>query len=128
MDFTQSNETIPEMNLDHLLVLLGRIDDADRSQRQLLQSSLEELVENILKLQYWEVETGRDYKQWQEIVLTSRDRLNKLIEGSSSLKRYMEQIYPKTYRDAVNSWQTEFYIPKNTPIELKQILQTNYFG
>lgn len=128
MDYTKSNETLREMDLNYLLILLDQIDDADDLEKQLLESSLKQLTENILKLQYWELETGRDYKQWQAMVVESRNCIRELVESSLSLRKYMEKIYPKLYQDTVNLWQGKFYVPKDRTIELEQILGENYFG
>ena len=81
------NEIISEMNLDNLLVLLNEIDNATQLEKQLLDSYLERLVENILKLQYWEMEKGRDYKHWQTMVSDSRDCIKELLQHSPSPER-----------------------------------------
>jgi|GEM_PF-2697768 len=116
------------MDLDYLLILLDEINNNSQPEKKLLKSSLEKLVESIFKLQYWEMETGRDYQQWQAMVFNSRDAIQKLLQQNPSLKKHLEQIYPQLYQDAVDFWQAEFYIPQNVPIELSQILQKNYFG
>lgn len=118
------------MNLDHLLVLLNEIDIDHISQQEKhsLENYLKRLVENIFKLQYWELEQGRNYRYWQTMVSNSRHDIQKLIDRSPCLKKYLEQIYPKLYQETVNLCQMEFYIPKNVSIELEQILENNYFG
>jgi hypothetical protein len=121
------------MNLEHLLIMLNEIDDAVQQEklsleRHFLESYLKQLVENIFKLQYWELETGRNYQNWQTMVSNSRDEIQKLIKGNPSHRKYMEQIYPTLYQNVVNLWQYEFFIPKNISIELKQILDKSYFG
>lgn len=130
MELANSDEIILEMNLDNLLVLLDEIDidNASQLEKQLLEGYLERLVENVFKLQYWEVEKGRDYRHWQAMVSNSRNCILELLQQTPSLKRYMAKIYPKLYQNAVNLWQVKFYIPNNTPIELQQLLKKNYFG
>lgn len=118
------------MNLDHLLILLSEIDidNIGQKEKQSLESYLKRLLENIFKLQYWELEQGRNYKYWQTMVSNSRNDLKKLIQCSPFLRKYLEQVYPKLYQDAVSLCQIEFYIPRNMSIELDQILDNNYFG
>lgn len=121
------------MNLDYLLILLNEIeidniDNTGQEKKQSLESHLKRLVENIFKLQYWELETGRNYKYWQAMVSNSRNDIQKLVQFSPTLRRYMEQIYPKLYQDAINLCQIEFYIPQNMSIGLEEILDNNYFG
>lgn len=109
-------------------MLLGEIDCVSQSEKQSLESGLRQLVENIFKLQYWELEQGRDYKQWQSMVSDSRNCIQKSLQNNPNLKKYLETIYPILYRNAVNTSQTQFYIPNDVPIELEQILDNNYFG
>jgi Domain of unknown function DUF29 len=118
------------MNLDYLLILLSEIeiDHTGQEKKQSLESHLKRLVENIFKLQYWELETGRNYKYWQVMVSNSRNDIQKLVQFSPTLRRYMEQIYPKLYQEAINLSQIEFYIPQNMSIGLEEILDNNYFG
>ena len=116
------------MNLDYLLILLNEIDNVNQQEKQSLENYLERLIENILKLQYWELEKGRDYKYWQTVVFNSRNFIRRLIKRNPSLKKHIEQVYPEIYRNAIRVWNFEFYIPKNTPIELEQILDKSYYG
>ncbi len=57
-----------------------------------------------------------------------RNRIFRLLDRSPSLKNYMEQIYPKVFQDARNAQQIEFDIPQDSFIDLKQILEKDYFG
>lgn len=128
MELAKTDEIILEMNLDNLLVLLDEIDNSSQLEKKLLKGYLEQLVENVFKLQYWEVEKGRDYKHWQAMVSDSRNCILELLQKTPSLRRYMEKIYPELYENAVDLWQSEFYVPHNASIELKQLLKQNYFG
>ena len=116
------------MNLDNLLILLQEVDCYSQEEKQSLEKHLRKLIENIFKLQYWELEKGRDYKRWGILISKSRDSIARLIEANPSLRRHMEKIYPELYQNAISVFQTEFYIPDNTPIKLEQILKQNYFG
>ena len=109
-------------------MLLDEIDCVSQAEKQSLESCLRQLVENIFKLQYWELEQGRNYKQWQSMVFDSRNCIQKSLRNNPKIKEYLETIYPILYQDAVNTSQTQFYIPNNVPIELEQILDKNYFG
>lgn len=108
--------------------LLEEIEDMGKSEKRALESYLERLVEHILKLKYWEAEKARNYKHWQVEVVNFRNRISRLLDRSPSLKNYMEQIYPRVFEDAVSAQQIEFTIPQDNFIELKQILEKDYFG
>ena len=108
--------------------LLEEIEDMGKSEKRSLESYLERLAEHILKLKYWEVEKAQNYKHWQVEVVNFRNRIFRLLDRSPSLKNYMEQIYPKVFRDACNAQQIEFDIPQDSFIDLEQILEKDYFG
>lgn len=116
------------MDSNYLLTLLKEIDHATQQEQRSLESYLERLVENIIKLQYWELEKGRNYKYWQTVVFNSRNSIIRLLKRSPSLKRYIEQIYPEIYQNAVKIGNFDFYIPENTAIKLEEILDRSYFG
>jgi len=123
--------------------LLEEIEDMGKSEKRSLESYLERLVEHILKLKYWratprrrktqgnardDIEKERNYKHWQVEVVNFRNRIFRLLDRSPSLKNYMQNIYPKIFKDAVSAQQIEFTIPEDNFIELKQILEKDYFG
>jgi Domain of unknown function DUF29 len=116
------------MNLDYLLILLNEIDNVNQPEKRSLENYLERLVENILKLQYWELEQGRNYEYWQTVVFNSRNFIRRLIKLNPSLKKHLEKVYPEIYQNAVRILNLEFYIPENAPIELEQILNKSYYG
>ncbi|MGL5074859.1 MAG: DUF29 domain-containing protein, partial [Waterburya sp.] len=104
------------------------IEDMGKSEKRSLESYLERLVEHILKLQYWEKERERNYKHWQVEVVNFRNRIFRLLDRSPSLKKYMDDIYPRVYQDVVSAQQIEFEIPNNNFISLEKILQKDFFG
>ena len=116
------------MNLDHLQMLLKEIDSVSQLEIASLESSLRQLVENIFKLQYWELEQGRNYRDWQSSISNARGCIKGLLKDNPNLEKHLERIYPILYQDTTNTLQSQFYIPENMPIELQQILDKNYFG
>lgn len=119
------NQDIHNMDWENLL---DEVDDMGKSEKRSLESYLERLIEHILKLQYWNSEYHRNYKHWQVEVNNFRNRIKRLLRRSPSLQRYMKDIYPEVFQDAVSSWQIEFDIPENSFIDLDLILQKDYFG
>ena len=119
------NRDLNNMDWDNLL---EEIEDMGKSEKRSLESYLERLVEHILKLQYWEAEKERNYKRWQVEVVNFRNRIKRLLKRSPSLKKYMEDIYPEIFQDAVDSQSIEFHIPDNNFVPLNRILEQKYFG
>ena len=81
-----------------------------------------------MKLRFWESERERNYKHWKAEVVNFRNRIQRLLKRSPSLKKYMDEIYAEVYRDAVDSRKIEFDIPEDNFIGLEQILKKDYFG
>ena len=115
-------------SLDYLLTLLNEIDNASQEEKRSLEHHLRRLVRYLLKLQYWELEAGRNYKYWQIVVFNSRNSIQGLIKRNPSLKKYMQNVYPEIYQNAFMIGNLDFYIPENFSIDLDQILTKRYFG
>jgi len=108
--------------------LIEEIEDMGKSQKRSLESYLELLVAHILKLQYWETEKERNFKHWKVEIVNFRSRINRLLKQNPSFKKYMAEVYPQVFNDAVKAWQIEFDIPSNSFIELEQVMEEDYFG
>lgn len=108
--------------------LLDEIDDMGKSEKRSLESYLERLIEHILKLQYWESEKERNYRHWKVEVINFRSRIARLLKRNPSFKKYMQEIYPSIFQDAVKSWRVEFDIPSNSFVELETMMNDEYFG
>jgi hypothetical protein len=108
--------------------LTEEVDDLSKSEKRSLESYLERLVELILKLQYWHDEYDRNYKHWSAEVINFRNRLKRITKRSPSLNKYMSEVYPDIFLDAVEAKQSEFDIPDGCFIPLKTILDKDYFG
>jgi len=119
------NRNFKDMDWDNLL---EEIDDMGKSQKRSLESYLELLIAHILKLKYWESEKSRNYKHWKVEVNNFRNRINRLLKQNPSYRKYMAEVYPDIFQDAVKSWRIEFDIPDNSFIELNRVMQEDYFG
>ena len=120
-----ANQDFENMDWENLL---DEIDDMGKSQKRSLESYLELLIAHILKLKYWESERERNYKHWKVEVVNFRNRINRLLKQNPSFRKYMAEVYPEIFADAVESWQIEFNIPDDNFVELEQIIKPNYFG
>lgn len=119
------NQDFKNMDWDNLL---DEIDDMGKSEKRALESYLEQLIAYVLKLRYWESQKNNNHKHWKVEVINFRSRISRLLKRNPSFNRYMTEVYPGIFADAVKSWQVEFDIPNDSYIELEQILAENYFG
>jgi hypothetical protein len=118
------NRDFENMDWDNLF---DEIDDMGKSEKRSLESYLERLVAHVLKLQYWEAEKERNYKHWKVEIINFRRRIKRLIKQNPSFNSLLAEIYPEVFQDVVDAWRIEFDIPKNSFIELEQIMQEDFF-
>lgn len=108
--------------------LIEEIEDMGRSQKNALESYLQRLIEQILKLRYWEQEKARCYRGWRSEVVNFRNRIKRILKKNPSLKNYLTEQYPEIYQDAIATMSQQFDIPSEKMIESEKILEDNYFG
>lgn len=102
--------------------LIEEIEDMGKSEKRSLESYLERLIEHILKIEYWEAERANNYQHWNTEIKNFRNRIDRLLKRSPSLKRYMVEIYPELFADVVDAWSDRFDFPKDL-IPLEKILK-----
>jgi hypothetical protein len=107
--------------------LLDEIDDMGKSEKRLLESYLQRLIEHILKLKYWESERERNYRHWCAEVANFRNQMNRLLKHNPSFKRYFAEVYSEIFIEVLQVRSLEFDIPERIFIELEVIMQPNYF-
>lgn len=102
--------------------LIEEIEDMGKSEKRSLESYLERLIEHIFKLRFWESEYEYNHQHWKAEIINFRNRINRLIKRSPSLKKHLEEIYLEIYEDAIESKSEEFNIPQHEPIPLEKML------
>ncbi|MEL6909023.1 MAG: DUF29 domain-containing protein [Cyanobacteria bacterium J06631_6] len=108
--------------------LIDEIDDMGASQKRALDSYMQRLIEHILKLKYWQSEVENCRNGWMAEVSNFRSRINRILKKNPSLKNYLASEYKDLYQDAAKAMSLLFIMPENNFIELKTIMQDNYFG
>ncbi|MEL6582128.1 MAG: DUF29 domain-containing protein [Cyanobacteria bacterium J06621_12] len=108
--------------------LIDEIDDMGASQKRALDSYMQRLIEHILKLKYWQSEVENCRNGWMAEVSNFRSRINRILKKNPSLKNYLASEYKDIYQDAAKAMSLLFIMPENNFIELKTIMQDNYFG
>ena len=119
------NREFNEMDWDNLL---DEIDDMGASQKRALDSYMQRLIEHILKLKYWQAEVDRCCNGWMVEVTNFRSRINRIIKKNPSLKNYLDAEYKDIYQDAIKAMKLLFKMPEDNFVQLKEIMQEDYFG
>ncbi len=114
-----------EMDWDNLL---DEIEDMGASQKRVLDSYTQRLIEHILKLKYWHSELSRNQRGWMVEITNFRTSINRILKKNPSLKNYLAEEYEEIFAAAIRAMKLLFEIPEKSFIELEQIMQENYFG
>ena len=61
-------------------------------------------------------------------IVNFRNRIERLINRSPSLKNHLEKIYPQVFEGSVRAQRNSFDIPDDSFVELNKILDSEFFG
>lgn len=107
------------------------IEDMGRSQRSAIESRLSVLVVHLLKWLYCPDLRERCERGWRLTIREQRDRLNREIGDSPSLRPFVVQIFRQTYdlarlRAATEADVPDEHMPAEPPFTLDQALDPAY--
>jgi hypothetical protein len=80
-----------------LINLVDEVQDLSRRERQALYSNLKVLLLHLLK---WQLQPEQRSNSWNASITEHRQRINRQLKESPSLKPYLTQIWPECYQDA----------------------------
>ncbi|MDJ0599461.1 MAG: DUF29 domain-containing protein [Crocosphaera sp.] len=101
------------LDIEHLIEELEGLAGRDRRE---LESRLEVLLAHLLKRLF--VPSPNDYRGWELTIKEQRNRLQRLLKQSPSLRNYFISVFPEIYRDAfelVSLEYTEVSFPQAWP-------------
>jgi hypothetical protein len=112
--------------------LIEEVATLGRSEKRELESLLLRLFEHLLKLTYWESEQAYNQKHWKGEIRIFREKLQRLLQDSPSLKPYLLSVFEKCYQTAREVASDKTSLPLNTfsvePLGTpKQILDKNWY-
>ncbi len=122
-------EQFHELDLTHLII---ELESMGKREKRELYSRLLVLIENLLKLQYWEAEKADNYRGWKNTVIEQRKQIEILFRESPSLKSLLPESLPTLYQDAREVFLRKSdlpatIVPIESPFTLKTILDPDYF-
>lgn len=91
------NQDFKSLDLENLV---QEMTDLSRRQKRKLKNLLRQLLEHILKLQYWKTEQMRNRRHWQAEITNFRKQIKDQLNDSPSLRPYLYEIFDECYRDA----------------------------
>lgn len=91
--------------------LLEELKDLGRSDKRAIKSLLIRLYEHILKIVYWESERDRNLNSWKIEINAFRKQINRMLNESPSLKRYLDEIDQGCWLEAIATLTVVIEIP-----------------
>ncbi len=114
-----------ELDLENLI---EELEDLGSEKRHKVESLLQQIIRNLLLLEYWHAEYERNYRHWQSEIVSFRDQLNKRL--TTNFYNYLQENLSEIYEDA------RFYVvkksgldtfPNSCPYTLDQLLDKYWF-
>src|SRR5579863_44 len=81
-----------------IVSLLDEVEDLGKRQKAASQSRLAVLIAHLLK---WDTQPARRSRSWQATIQLQRNRIQRLLKSSPSLKPFLSEILEESYQDAV---------------------------
>ncbi|MBR8830060.1 MAG: hypothetical protein N5P05_003282 [Chroococcopsis gigantea SAG 12.99] len=115
-----------EIDLENLI---EEIQSMGRSDRRFLESYLENIIEHLLRLAYWDSERERNRNHWIHEIVTFRNSLAKILKDSPSLLPYLEEnflpIYASTAKKVKKSFKLD--VPLQSPFTIEEVIDPDWF-
>ncbi len=85
---------VRNLDFEHLI---EEIEELGRREKHGVATYLMRLCEHLLKLKHWQAERERCFRGWDLEVTHFRLQIQSLLEGSPSLKGFLQENFPKQY-------------------------------
>jgi hypothetical protein len=85
---------LSQLDVDNLL---EELEDMGRSEKRAIYSNLKILLLHLLKYRY---QPEKRSNSWTGTIVEHRQRLNRALQESPSLRPYLTEIFSECYRDA----------------------------
>jgi hypothetical protein len=132
------NQQFSQLDIQHLV---EELKDLGRSERKALESNLMILIAHLLKLKIQSNVPEQMKGSWYDSVVEHRQRIDKSLRDTPSLKSYLEtaikSAYPDARKVAIKEGKlakfgipipSEETYPATCPFTLKQLLDEDFMG
>jgi hypothetical protein len=110
-----------ELDLDNLI---EELESFSRSDKNAVESLLEQVIRHLLLLQYWTEEYERNSGHWEAEIFSFRKQLNRKL--TTNLRNHLINKMGLIYQDALEfvRIKTKFKVnfPNSSPYTLEQLL------
>lgn len=120
------NHQFEQLDLENLI---EELEDLGREKKNAVVSLLEQIIRDLLLLQYWTGETEYNKVHPEEEIYTFRVQLRRKI--TRNLRNYLDSEFDSIYQDALGfvriKTQNSVKFPPECPYTLEQLLDINWF-
>ena len=78
--------------------LVEEVDDLGKREKNALESRLSVLICHLLK---WDLQPGKRSKSWKASIALQKNRIERLLKQSPSLRPFLREALPDAYAEAV---------------------------
>ncbi len=116
-----------ELDLENLI---EELEALGRSDKNAVESFLEQIIRHLLLLQYWQEEYDRNSSHWEAEIFSFRKQLNRKL--TTNLRNYLLEKLDFIYQDAFEyvkkKTKDKVDFPEKCPYTLDQLLDQDYFN
>lgn len=94
-----------------LVNLLEELSDLGKRDRKKLKNLLRQLLQHVLKLEYWHTEYEKNQGHWRAEITNYRNQIRDELADSPSLRPYLMDIFAECYADARELAATRSQLP-----------------
>ena len=119
-------QTFDQLDLE---ALIAEIEAMGRSEKRAIESNLRVILMHLLK---WKYQPQQRSGRWGGSIAEHRIRVRKSLQDSPSLKKYLSEIFPEAYQDAIKIASRETNLepaifPTFCEWTLQQVLDEEYW-
>ena len=103
-------------------IIAEEIEDIRRSEKRVLDSYVQRLLEYLLKLELWSSEVDRCQRGWEAEVRNLRNQIRRIIKKNPSLKEYLMKEYQQNFAFAKDRMQGYFDVPDDFTIAVEKAI------
>ncbi|ACK70661.1 protein of unknown function DUF29 [Gloeothece citriformis PCC 7424] len=115
-----------ELDLENLI---EELEALGRSEKNAVESLLEQIIRHLLLLQYWLKESEYNKSHWQAEITGFRTQLKRKL--TSNLRNHLLKELPSLYQDALayvkQKTSLEVDFPAECPYSLEDLLNIDWF-
>ncbi|MGA8896908.1 MAG: DUF29 domain-containing protein [Planktothrix agardhii] len=120
------NHQFEQLDIENLI---EELEDLGKEKKNAVVSLLEQIIRDLLLLQYWTREVEYNKVHWEEEIYNFRVQLRRKI--TTNLRNYLDSEFDSIYQDALGfvkiKTQNSVNFPPECPYTLEQLLDINWF-